>query len=381
MRAESADLDTFERIEKLSGDDRAPLVDAGPSPEQAERIAHSAAAASVLPPRAPIAAALPPRLGELLEGPPSAAEFRQAIGYTNPRARDLELKAEHAEQKLRALEQAKQLEATRAVIRAELGDWTKEERKRLEQMKPQSAAEEKDYVQLGKNVWAISRQAATGSARDLAYAISQMLTLAPIEAVGCWIVEAMGLHADGTALRQLYSPKARRKVVRSFVLWMCGKNDRLRYIAGSLSRRVVRGVKRCPQSLLARIAALGGLPWSRSTTTRDANESHDAGLYRRVRLPHALAHESERAGPSGQVVSRYWMELPRQPKPKSRFALPEALGGVFKAAGVDEDPLGWVREHAKNGIVYALRSVTTRRRCGELVHVAGMLAPLLHAPP
>jgi hypothetical protein len=337
-----------------------------------------------------LTAELPPRLGELMRGgdvmPPSSAELREAIGFKNFGAKALESKLERQTAKQREHEQRQQVEATRKRIRDELGEWTADNRRRLEELKPQTEQELKDslwcFKRLGKNVWAISRLACTGSARDLAYAIAQMIALVPVEAVGCWIVEAMGIAADGASLRQLYSVKARRKLVRSFVLWMAGENCRLRHIAGSNSRRTVRGVKRVPQRLLARIAAVGGNPWSKSTTTRDANESHAAGLYRRVRLPHAIAHPSERAGSSGQVVSRYWMELPRQLKPRSRMAAPDhQLGGFFSGAGVEVDPLGWVREHAQNAIVYALHSVTTvRRRLGELVTVPGMLAPLRHAP-
>jgi hypothetical protein len=293
----------------------------------------------------------------------------------------MRLRSEQAEREALERDARSARERARQLIREQLGDWTRDSRKRLEQLKPETKGDERDAKRLGQRVWAIARQASMGSSRDLAYALEQMMTCAPIEAVGCWVVEAMGMGENGVALRQLYSPKARRKLVRSFVLWMAGENTRLREIAGSPSRRTIRGVKRVPQNLLARIAAIGGKPWHRSTTTRDANESHAAGLFRRVRMPRELAHESERCGSSKQVVSRYWMELPRQPRKRRRMDPPDALGSFFAGAGVADDPLGWVRDHAKHAIVYAMQAVATVRvRLGELVTVPGMLAPLQHAP-
>lgn len=310
------------------------------------------------------------------------AELKAAIGYKDPHA------AARASRQARALaledekEQARSRELARQVVREQLGDWTKDNQRRLEQMAPQTVREGTDAKRLGKRVWAIARQASQGSVADLAYAIQQMQTCAPVEAVGCWVVEAMGLQASGAALRQLHSTKARRKLVRSFVLWMSGENTRLRKVAGSPSRRTVRGVKRVPQNLLARIASVGGKPWHRSTTSRDATESHDAGLFRRVRMRRDLAHESERCGTSGQVVSRYWMELPRQPRRHGRKDLPDQLGAFFQGAGVANDELAWVREQAKHAIVYAMQTVTTiKHRLAELACIPGMLAPLLRTPP
>jgi hypothetical protein len=404
MRAVGAyEAEVFARVEQsyidrqraLAGDDREDLNDsafARPEAEASKRITLRGGE----PPAPPGAAAaqraleplpeLPPSLRSVMLGgdvPPTHAELLAAIGTKFPGQRALEQRAENEARKRRELEQRQQVEATRKVIRDELGEWTKEERKRLEQLKPETEHDQKDAKRLGKTEWAIARQASTGSARDLAYAISQMIARVPIEALGCWIVEAMGMQADGKAIRQLYSPKARRKLVRSFAMWTLGQNMRLRQIAGSPSRRTVRATKRAPQRLFARLAAVGGRMVHRSTTTRDANEAHAAGLYRRVRVPHSLAHPSECCGSSGQVVSRYWMELPRQLRPRSRMAAPDfQLGAFFEGCGIDEDPLGWVREHAQNAIVYAMRSVTTvRRRLGELVTIPGLLAPLLHAPP
>jgi hypothetical protein len=399
LRAASPDeAETFDRVERAYIERKRSKTVGGGAGFDDSGFAHSVAEAkrteatrggdgSTCPPKQSEAAAR--GAAELVELPPTIAavfvpsmdELRAAAGYKNPGARALEMRAERDERDRERRDQARQLEAARSVIREQLGDWTKDERKRLEQMQPIGEDEIRDAKRLGKRIWAISRQTSTGSARDLAYAIEQMLTCAPVAAVGCWIVEAMGMREDGKALRQLYSPKARRKLVRSFVLWMAGDNCRLKYIAGSPSMRWVRGVKRVPQRLLARIAGVGGGVWSRSTVTRDANEAHEAGLYRRVRLPVALAHESERCGKSGQVVSRYWMELPKQPQRKSRFALPEPVGSSLAGKCLADDPLAWVSEHAKNAIVYAMHAVTTvRRGVAGLVTVPGMLAPLLHAP-
>jgi hypothetical protein len=309
------------------------------------------------------------------------ADLRAAIGYKAPAARAAQIQAEREDRKAAELDAARDREVRRQLVREQLGGWTKDSAKRLDQIKPEMEREIRDAKRLGKHVWAICRMTSQGALHDLAYAIERMATHAPDEAVGCWVVEAMGLNVDGVALRQLHSVKARRKLGRSFMLWMAGENTRLRQIAGSPSRRTVRGVYRVPQKLLARTGAIGDVPWSRSTMTRDANEAHAAGLWHRVRMRRELTHESERCGASGQVVSRYWMELPRQPRMKRRGDLPDPLGRFFGVAGVTRDPLAWVREQGKQAIVYALHTVATvRRSLTELASVPGMLDPLLSAP-
>ncbi len=310
------------------------------------------------------------------------ADLRAAIGYRAPRAAAAAHRADREAAKRLEAEEATRRERARQLIREQLGEWSKDSAKRLAQTKPSGEVEARDAKRLGKHAWAINRMTTCGSQSDLAYACERMTTLAPVEAIGCWIVEAMGLNESGVAVRQLYSPKARRKLARSFALWMCGEDTRLRQVAGSPSRRTVRGVYRAPQAFLARITGMADRPWSRATTTRDANESHAAGLFRRVRLPRSLVHESERCGASKQVVSRYWMELPRQPRQKRRSDLPDQLGAFFSAHGVATDALAWAREQGKQAIVYALHSVATlRRSLVELASVPGMLAPLLRAPP
>lgn len=326
----------------------------------------------------------PPPIWERLE--PSAdarmSELREAIGYKAPATRAAELRAEREDRKAAEKEEQRLRELARQRIREQLGSHTQDCARRLEQCVPESAHEIRDAKRLGKlgkHVWAICRLISTGSPRDLAYACARMETLAPVEAVGCWVVEAMGMTSEGVAVRQLHSQKARRKLARSFAQYSAGENTRLRQVAGSPSRRVVRGVYRLPQKLLARITAPGGggRPWSRATTTRDANEAHIAGLWRRVRMRRELTHESERCGASGQVVSRYWMELPRQPRQQRRTDLPHALDSFFSGLGVSNDSLGWVREQGKQAIVYALQCVTTvRRAAAELACVPRLLEPL-----
>lgn len=316
---------------------------------------------------------------------PSVAELCAAIGYKSPDARALEHREELAHRKAVEREEAKAREQSRQLIREQLGQWTKDARERFKQLQPLNAVERTDVRRLGQHVWAICRQTVCGSLGDLAYAVQQMTTRAPLEAVGCWVVEAMGMTADGVAVRQLYSTKARRKLARSFAQWMAGENMRLRDVAGSPSRRTVRGCRRVPQTLLARITAAGDRPWHRSTTTRDANEAHAAGLWRRVRMRRELAHESERCGSSQQVVSRYWMELPRQPRRPRRTDTPVPLGAFWSGAGLADaidSPLEWVAEHAKHAIVYAMHSVRTARlRLLTRPTVGHLMSPLVHAPP
>lgn len=328
---------------------------------------------------------------EALQGAQSPEDVRAqlaaAIHYQDPHAAVLAQRRAKEERQRAERDEAARLEAARQIVREQLGEWSKDSRTRLEQLQPEGDRERGDAKRLGQHGWAVARLAATGSPRDLAYAVQQMMMEAPEEVVGCWVVEAMGLNASGVALRQLHSTKGRRKLVRSYVLWRCGDNTRLRQIAGSPSRRTVRGVKRVPQRLLARVAAVGGRPWHRSTTTRDANEAHKAGLFRRVRLPQALVHESERCGPSEQVVSRYWMELPRQPRRTGRSDDPTQLASFLAGCGVDSsnaapDAYAWVREQAKQALVYAVHAVkTVRRAAAELASVPGLLRPLQTSPP
>lgn len=316
---------------------------------------------------------------------PTLAELKAAIGYRQPADQAARVRDERAERQARERAAAAERERARQLIREQLGAWTKDTEQRFERLQPTTASDAASIRRFGREHWAISHMASNGSGQDLAYAIERMRLHAPTEAVGAWVVEAMGLelgpeleheHTNVIARRQLYTSKARRKLVRSFVLWIGGEETRLRQIAGSPSRRAVRGVKRVPQRLLAKMAAIGGRPWSRATTMRDANESHAAGLWRRVRMPHALAHESERCGASGQVVSRYWMELPRQPRQKRRTDQPTRLG--FSG----NDALAWVREQGKHAVVYALHAVAVAtRHVSELASVPGLLSPLIHAPP
>jgi hypothetical protein len=307
------------------------------------------------------------------------AELAAAIHYQDPHAAAAAARSAKEERQQAERDEAARRETARQLVREQLGHWTKDSRARLEQIEPEGDREARDAKRIGRHVWAVARLAACGSLRDLAYALEQMMLSTPIEVVGCWIVEAMGLSVAGIALRQLFSSKARRKLVRSYVLWSAGENTRLRQIAGSPSRRTVRGVKRVPQTLLARVAAIGGRPWHRSTTTRDANESHAAGLFRRVRMPASIAHESERCGPSSQVVSRYWMELPRQPRRTGRSDAPTQLGSFLANCGADTsvpDAFAWVREQGKQAIVYALHAIATVRGVVQRANVPGLLAPI-----
>lgn len=285
--------------------------------------------------------------------------------------------------------------AARETIRGELGRWTNDARDRLAAMEPIEKDDRLLCKRLGRRVWAVGRMASTGSIGDLAYAVQQMAMSTPAEVFGCMVIEAMGLQPDGRALRQLHSSKARRKLVRSWVLWEAGSFGRLREFAGSPSRRIVRGVKRVPQTLLARLCAVGGKPWHRSTTTRDANESHAAGLWRRVRLPKLLAHESEQCGPSGQVVSRYFLEVPRFKRKRNKRERSHVDDSGKLGAVIGVDPWGttpqaprhavheWAREIASESIVYACHAVAlVPRRAAAHAYVPDLLLPLLtHAPP
>jgi hypothetical protein len=241
-------------------------------------------------------------------------------------------------------------EGVLAAVRGELGRWTTDSVRSLDATAPLTAEEHRDAKRLGRSAWAMARLAMNGALRDLAYVLERMRLEVGDEILGSWVIEAMGLQADGrTALRQLHALKARRKLVRSYALWRCGSYGELRDYAGSPSTRRVRGVRRCPQTLLARVCAIGGRPWHRSTTTRDANEAHRSGLWRRVRLPQDTAPEEERAGPSGQVVSRYVFDLPEWRAPRARRhktrmeSLSATLGGASSDAG---EWVGWVARHA-----------------------------------
>jgi len=312
---------------------------------------------------------------------PLAREVAAQVGTLRPVLEATEQSAREREQREAAEEEARLNEHALQVARAQIGQWTKDSAARLEQMQPSTPAEVADAKKLTPHVWAVCRLASCGGLNDLAYAVQQMALCVPDEVLGCWVVFAMGMRADGTALRQLYTPKARRLLVRCFALWSGGHNMRLRQIAGSPSRRTVRGVKRLPQTLLARLAAIGGKRWHRSTTTRDAGESHTAGLWHRVRLPRDKAHPSERCGPSEQVVSRYWMELPKL-RVGRRDDPPATVGAVAARSGVESSSAhSWVRQHAKQAIRYAVRAVEIIRRAGDFVAVPALMHPLQAADP
>ncbi|HTU58921.1 MAG TPA: hypothetical protein VMF89_10820 [Polyangiales bacterium] len=248
------------------------------------------------------------------------------------------------------------MEHTLAAVRGTLGQWTPDSEKRFEQTQPETVEEEREAKRLGRRGWALTRLGVCGSLRDLGYVLEQIRLEVGNAVLGCWVVEAMGLRHDGTATRQLHSSKARRKLFRSYVLWRCGSYGALRDFAGSPSTLRVRGVKRCPQRLLARVLAVGSAPWSRATTTRDANEAHAARLWKRTRLPQDVAPAEERAGASGQVVSRYVMHLPSARIAPARAdrttLLAESLGGSPLAAS--ETPMEWVARHAVRLAMHAV---------------------------
>lgn len=309
----------------------------------------------------------PPPVGAIL----GALDVAQAKGRWQ---------AERERQRLDAQHQADVIARAREAVRLELGEWTREARARADALQPNADHEHRAVRQLGRTVWVMSRLASAGSLNDLAYAVQHMALTMPAEAFGCMVIEAMGLAADGVAVRQLYSTKARRKLVRSYVQWSAGQYTRLREIAGSPSRRIVRGLKRVPQTLLAKLCAVGDRPWSRATTTRDAAESHRAGLWRRVRLPHDLAHASEQCGPSGQVVSRYWMETPRMMRRKGDRTA--TLGGVLGRTNAQRQAVhDWAREVAANAIVYAKHAIAlVRGGLIQLAYVPELLDPV-RSPP
>jgi hypothetical protein len=259
-------------------------------------------------------------------------------------------------------------EGVLAAVRGDLGRWTTDSVRSLEQTAPHTAEEERDAKRLGRRGWAMARLAMCGALRDLAYVLERMRLEVGDEVLGSWVIEATGLQHDGrTARRQLHTLKARRKLVRSYVLWRCGSYGELRDYAGSPSTRRVRGVRRCPQTLLARVCAVGGRPWHRSTTTRDANEAHRSGLWRRIRLPQDVAPEDERAGPSGQVVSRYVMDLPEW-RPRSvsrRHGRLQRLGGVLTATSRDTGEwVGWAARHACRLAVTSLEPLRASKLAG-----------------
>jgi hypothetical protein len=235
-----------------------------------------------------------------------------------------------------------------AAVRGDLGQWSPDSETRCEQTTPATMEEERDAKRLGRRGWALSRLGTNGGLRDLAYVVEQIRLEVGDAVLGCWVADAMGLARDGrSARRQLHSQKARRKLFRSYVLWRCGSYGPLSDFAGSPSSRRVRGVKRCPQRLLARVLAVGGKPWSRATTTRDASEAHKTGLCRRIRLPADVAPEEERAGASGQVVSRYVFELPSLRLPRRRPDRMVQLAGALSAScSQPEWSAEWVAQHA-----------------------------------
>ena len=133
------------------------------------------------------------------------------------------------------------------------------------------------------------------------------------------------------------------------------------------------------------ITMLGVFAYNRLRVEQRGVERANRG----VRLPKLIAHESEQCGPSGQVVSRYWLEVPRfQRKRTARErALVDAtgqLGAVLSHASAPRRAVHeWAREIASESIVYAAHAVQlVTRSAAALAHVPELLMPLLsHAPP
>jgi hypothetical protein len=312
---------------------------------------------------------------------PLASTLAAHVGAVDPRRAAREQSEEEREAREAADEEQRLNELAIQEARAQLGTWSRDSAKRLDELQPVTVEDVRDAKKLTKHVWAVCRLAMNGSLGDLAYAVQQMQTGAPLETFGCWVVFAMGLRNDGTALRQLYSVKARRLLVRSYALWSGGMNERLRNVAGSPSLRTVRSVKRLPQTLLARVCALGGRSWHRSTTTRDANEAHIVGVWRRVRLPKEKAHVSEHCGASGQVVSRYWCELPRMARSR-RDDLPSSITSVVARSGVERSSAHeWACIQGRNALRFATRSVDILRRAGDHVTIPDLMHPLIADSP
>jgi hypothetical protein len=320
------------------------------------------------------------RIAKLTGAPAPEAGLERFVAFKDPQA----ARAQDQERQQADAERRELLERSLEQVRAELGEWTKDSGERLQKLE-QTAKSEPDAKQLGTRGWALGRLTATGSTHDLAYALSQMLLEVPPETLGCWVIQAMGLTVDGRCTRQLYAPNARRKLARSYILFRCGRVGRLCEFAGSPSRRLVHGTVRCPQTLIARVCALGGKPWSRATTTRDATESHNAGLYRRVRLPKDVAHESERAGPSGEVVSRYWSEIPNQRR-QARASRTSTLANVLgNTSEVRTATVEWVRSIARHACQMAVSALgQTQCKRLQLAWIPGLMEPRLAvatAPP
>jgi len=315
---------------------------------------------------------------------PLATELAAHVGAVDPRAALLEQAERERSAAAAEAEDRRLNERAIQEARAQIGQWTRDSAQRLEAQKPVTEEDVRDAKRLSPHVWSVCRLAMGGSLSDLAYAVQQMALGVPAEVFGCWVAFAMGLRVDGTvALRQLYSEKGRRLLVRCYALWSGGNHTRLRHVAGSPSMRVVRAAKRLPQTLLSRVCAIGGRSWHRSTTSRDANEAHVAGVWRRVRLPREIAHASEQCGASGQVVSRYWCELPRV-RPSRRTDLPSTLASVVARSGVERSSAhDWAAQQARNALRYATRAVQILRRAGDWVTVPGLLEPLTAAesPP
>lgn len=313
---------------------------------------------------------------------PLAASLAAHVGTVDPRAA-----AQHQTEEERAAEEdaAEEQRLTELALqdaKAQIGTWSRDSAQRLADLEPKTAEDVRDAKKLTPHGWAVCRLAMGGSLSDLAYAVQQMqLGGVPQEVFGVWVVLAMGMRNDGTALRQLYTAKARRLLVRCYALWCCGMNERLRNVAGSPSMRTVRAVKRLPQTLLARVAAIGGQSWHRSTTTRDAAEAHNAGVWRRVRLPKDKAHVSEHCGASGQVVSRYWAELPRLARSR-RDDLPSSITSVVARSGVERSAAHeWACQQARNALRYATRAVEILRKAGDFVTITDLMQPLVNESP
>ena len=272
-------------------------------------------------------------------------EAQSFAAFADPEAASVDAEAREREE----AEWLAIAEHTLVAVRGTLGQWSRDSETRFEQTEPATVNEEGDAKRLGARGWALSRLGMCGSHRDLGYVVEQIRLEVGDAVLGCWVADAIELHRDGrSARRQLYSTKARRKLFRSYVLWRCGSFGPLRDYAGSPSTLRVRGVRRCPQRLLARVLAVGGVPWSRATTTRDANEAHSSRLWRRIRLPQDVAPAEERAGASGQVVSRYVMHLPVPHLPTKRAAKMVSLAGAMSSSTrtLSETSMEWVARHA-----------------------------------
>lgn len=313
------------------------------------------------------------------------------------RVRDVELSAEPAPRvsvgataPLEAdQEAAEEISAARRSlndVRAKLGTWTRDSARRLEEQTPEDAEQAAARDRLGAGTWAVCRLAMTGNQLDLAYALDCMLRMmgGRVEVLGAFVCQAMGLGWDGHCERQLWTCKARRQLVRSFAAFKLSQPQRRKDIEPrSTSDVVVRGLRRCPQKLLAKVCAIGDLVWSRSTTARDASDSHRWGVWKRIRLTVELAPAEERSGPSGQVVSRYSMAAQLHGGAgrglKQLSAIAAKLTKSDGAGSADQIARAWVREVGEHAIRFACGLVPQldRLRFAAFPFVQGLMEPEL----